>query len=884
MNAMSGIAIINIKSKLFLAIFLLLTGIHADAQQQISGMVHTEKGKPIADVNVIASSVNDQNKVYSYSITDDEGKYSLNLNTQEDSLKMIVTGFNIAPHTYIIPSKTPKYDITVKEEAQQIKEVVVKAKKIYSNGDTINYNVSAYSSANDFSLADVLKRMPGISVNEAGAISVKGKPIEHLYIEGMDMMKDRYGVATNSLDPNNIATVQVMENHQDIKALKEFTPSDKASINLKLKRGAKNVLNIIGTLGAGYDNKMLWDNSLITTLFRRNSQFFVTYKGNNTGNDLSHELQSFDDDDAPSQAILTDLTFPASPAISKEKYYFNRSHSLTYNNVYRLAENQERGINAVYSYEHENRNGLTTERHLLNDNSIYSIHEEDNGKMHSHMIYGDINYTLNKEKHYIKEQVKFDYQHENGFVNTFNKMNIAQQGDVESYSVLNSLHIVDRTADEKGFEFTSKTSWAKNPHSIQVFPNLFSDDSTNTEGLNQHVEMRSFDTKNDIMLIQAFTLGKLLLSPVASVKYRHDNLNSNLHGLRTNSSYENLLTMDDLKTGINLNARLNLGNFEFNGDFPMAYRYLSINQEKSTLNDHISRMFFEPDLNVCYKIDTSNDMTLSAGICNSVPSIDHLYCQPVLTSYRSLAAYSSSDLFISRTYHYGYSYNFKDIFNMLFMGLDISYNHGCPKMLYGSEYKGDIENITSKRTTTAFNNCDMTIKCSKGFDWKKLKVSLSAGYLYFDQPLLLQDEECLYKGHTFTINSDIEMQPFPFCDLTYDVAYENCYSGMQGGDAIPRMTSLSNKIKADISTSKNSGVIMKCYHFYDDLNDDNKNFIMADAELYLTIKHVRFSLACNNLLNKTTYRYSRISDLSTYRYTNNIRPRSILFKIRFKIL
>jgi outer membrane receptor protein involved in Fe transport len=59
---------------------------------------------------------------------------------------------------------------------------------------------------------------------------------------------------------------------------------------------------------------------------------------------------------------------------------------------------------------------------------------------------------------------------------------------------------------------------------------------------------------------------------------------------------------------------------------------------------------------------------------------------------------------------------------------------------------------------------------------------------------------------------------------------------------------------------------------------------MADAGMFLTIKHVRFTLNFNNILNKTTYSYSRITDLSTYRYTSNIRPRSIMLKIRFKIL
>jgi hypothetical protein len=131
----------NRKSRFSLIIFLLLVTFNVKAQQQITGKVLSANGKPIADVNVIASAVSNLNKVYAYSITDDDGKYSLNFNIQEDSVRVSVTGFNVATHTFVIPSSKKIYNITVKEEAQQLKEVEVKAKKIYSNGDTINYNV-----------------------------------------------------------------------------------------------------------------------------------------------------------------------------------------------------------------------------------------------------------------------------------------------------------------------------------------------------------------------------------------------------------------------------------------------------------------------------------------------------------------------------------------------------------------------------------------------------------------------------------------------------------------------------------------------------------------------------------------------------------------------
>ena len=57
-------------------------------------------------------------------------------------------------------------------------------------------------------------------MSDADRYLIKANLSRTFYIEGLDLMKGHYGIATNNIDPNNIATVQVLENHQDIKALK----------------------------------------------------------------------------------------------------------------------------------------------------------------------------------------------------------------------------------------------------------------------------------------------------------------------------------------------------------------------------------------------------------------------------------------------------------------------------------------------------------------------------------------------------------------------------------------------------------------------------------------------------------------------------------------
>ena len=222
--------------KIMIALIVFMVGsLHCIAQCNLFGRVCLSDGTNVDCANVFVSSKCSPKTILASDFTDENGKFQLSLNTDCDSLILKVTSLEIAPTEIVVPNLSGNYDIIVDERTVELKEVVVKSKKIYSQGDTINYNVSSFHSQTDQSIADVLKKMPGITVSDAGQVSYLGKPIKNFYIEGLDLMKGHYGIATNNIDPNNIATVQVLENHQDIKALKGLRPEEQASINLRLK-------------------------------------------------------------------------------------------------------------------------------------------------------------------------------------------------------------------------------------------------------------------------------------------------------------------------------------------------------------------------------------------------------------------------------------------------------------------------------------------------------------------------------------------------------------------------------------------------------------------------------------------------------------------------
>ncbi len=115
-------------------------------------------------------------------------------------------------------------------------EVEHVAPAVIANNDTLTYNVSVISSSTDKSLEDLLRKLPGIEITGSGRITYEGKPISHFYIEGMDLLGQGYSLATQNIRPEDLQVIQVLEHHQPIRIMKGYASSDRAAINVRLKK------------------------------------------------------------------------------------------------------------------------------------------------------------------------------------------------------------------------------------------------------------------------------------------------------------------------------------------------------------------------------------------------------------------------------------------------------------------------------------------------------------------------------------------------------------------------------------------------------------------------------------------------------------------------
>lgn len=844
---------------------------------QISGVVKTVSGKNVADVNVYISRIEQKYSVFASCLTEQDGSFSLSFKAPADSVCINVSGLNITPASVICANKTQQRDLIIEEKAQELEEIVIRAPKIYARGDTISYHVASFQSKNDISIAQVLKKLPGVTVSDAGQISYKGQPIKNFYIEGLDLMQGRYGIATNNIDPNSISTIQVLENHQDIKALKDLKPEERASINLKLKSGVKGVFNLIATLGGGYDNEALWNNELITTYFQRNSQLLATYKGNNSGNDLETELRSFEDDDYSRTSAVSEMAMPAAPGINKKYYYFNQSHSATYNHAFHVGKNGQLGINAAYLTDRDERSNESITSTLLPDGTKNIVEEVFSGILKRSAANGNVTYMQNSERNYLKEQLKFDYLSTGGESTIFAGEDIAQTNQVENYRLHNLLHLTNRTDTDKGIEFLSKINLEKRPQTLSVVPNLFPD-LLASDNMFQTAERRNLSTENRLDFLSAIVWGNFQIHPTLFFDYSQNGLTSSLE------RYHNNLKLTSLNTGVGVIFNYRLKRFYADLYVTGNYRYFDLKNRNTDVATDKHRFVVEPRLTLKYNVNGSNELRFVGSLSHSNPAIENLYDQYILTSYRQLSVYANNDLYQSQVQSYSVSYDYKNIVSMLFLGADASWSHHRPDILYGSYYDGIVEKIISQHTKETADALSTTIRASKGFDWKRLKIGAECRYSYYDSPILLQNAVVRYYGNSINAKLDISFNPFDWISFSYDGTYYQSQNHMQNGGNMPMLRTFTNNASLEFYLPYSISLGTSLSHYYNNLNRDNTSFLLGEANIKYTYKRWSFTLSCDNIFNKKSYIYSTSSELTENTSTYRIRPGSVLLKIRFRIL
>ena len=225
---------------IFIVLLLLIAAI-SSAQVTVKGIVKDSIGAPLELANVIA--INKETKAMaSYAITNDKGLFKLDLD-KNTTYTVQVSYIGMKTVSQMISTK--EVDMT-KDYTLQTDNALAAVELTYEmpvtiKGDTLVYNADSFKDGSERKLEDILKKLPGVEINDDGQIEVEGKVVNKLMVNGKDFFDGDSKLATKNIPSNAVDKIQVLRNYSEVGQMRGVTNNqDNVAINIKLKEGKEN--------------------------------------------------------------------------------------------------------------------------------------------------------------------------------------------------------------------------------------------------------------------------------------------------------------------------------------------------------------------------------------------------------------------------------------------------------------------------------------------------------------------------------------------------------------------------------------------------------------------------------------------------------------------
>ena len=208
------------------------------AQIKFEGTVKDSIGTPLELANVVA--INQSTKIMdAYGITNADGKYKLALEKNTTyNIQISYIGYKTEQRVIAVVEDNIQRDYNLQTDNSLDEVEIVYEMPVTVKGDTIIYNADSFKNGTERKLEDILKKLPGVEVNDDGEIEVEGKKVTKVMVEGKDFFDGDSKLATKNIPSSAVDKVQVLKNYSSVGQLSGVTNNqDNIAINIKLKEG-----------------------------------------------------------------------------------------------------------------------------------------------------------------------------------------------------------------------------------------------------------------------------------------------------------------------------------------------------------------------------------------------------------------------------------------------------------------------------------------------------------------------------------------------------------------------------------------------------------------------------------------------------------------------
>ncbi|MGL5546912.1 MAG: outer membrane beta-barrel protein [Tannerellaceae bacterium] len=278
--------------KKHLMFILLLVSVTAMAQNksvEITGtVIDKELNEPVEQANVRLLNAKDSAYVKG-TASGKNGFFSIKTVKPGSYIVQIsYIGYTTVDKNLLVTGKNATVNVgkvEMSDEGILLSEAVVvgKAAEVVVRNDTVEYNAESFKVAEGSALEEMLKKMPGVEIDKDGKITVNGKEVKKMLVDGKEFFSDDPKVASKNLPAKMVDKVQVLDKKSDMAMMTGFDDGEEQTvINLTVKPGMKK--GWFGNAFAGYGSQDRYEGHAMLNRFVESDQLSFIGGINNTNN------------------------------------------------------------------------------------------------------------------------------------------------------------------------------------------------------------------------------------------------------------------------------------------------------------------------------------------------------------------------------------------------------------------------------------------------------------------------------------------------------------------------------------------------------------------------------------------------------------------------
>ncbi len=269
----------------YLLIFSLLsTFIYAQKFEITGKLIGENEGTPLESATVFAEKPADSSLI-TYTITGKQGDFQLEGKTSVTEINVNVSYTGYVPFRKKITLNGAPINLgTIKMSVQteELDGVIVTANRapITIKKDTLEFNAASFSTKANATVEDLLKELPGVEVDAQGNITVNGKPVNKILVNGKPFFGDDPTIATRNLTKEIVEKIQVTDTKTDSQAFTgEKGDENNKTINIQIDE-EKNK-GIFGRVAAGGGTDKRFEYAGLINYFDNDLRVSALAGGNN---------------------------------------------------------------------------------------------------------------------------------------------------------------------------------------------------------------------------------------------------------------------------------------------------------------------------------------------------------------------------------------------------------------------------------------------------------------------------------------------------------------------------------------------------------------------------------------------------------------------------